>query len=153
MSSEPCHVPTWRYLFGHSPLSRSSRGELQGCLAAVADAAGHRTRPRRAYASPDFAARTVGPATGSISLARLASDPLGPGRFLLTGTADLRRALHQVADTKADLAVVQSGDGQETLVHSRPPVRPAEDVPAGAYPALRPATSRAAEKGSSPSMS
>ncbi|MGD1220630.1 DUF4007 family protein [Streptomyces krungchingensis] len=221
VSSEPCHVPAWRYLFGHSPFSRSSRAELQGRLAAAAEAAGHRTpaasvlasdiaclvsmyaprdpaaanieeelsnpfrslhlldpeppadrtadrthlvalrrmagrycpAPVQAYASLDFAARTAGPAAGSISLARLASDPLGPGRLLLTGTADLRRALHQVADRHAGLAVVQSGDGEETLVYSRPPVLLAEDVLACAYPALRPATSRAAEKGSSPSLS
>ncbi|MGM9379066.1 DUF4007 family protein [Streptomyces longwoodensis] len=146
VSSEPCHVPTWRYLFGYSPFSRSSRAELQGRLAAAADAAGHRTpaasvlasdiaclvsmyapgaptaaniedelsnpfrtlhlldpeppadrtadrshlvalrrlagrhcpAPVQAYASLDFAARTASPAAGSISLARLASDPLGP---------------------------------------------------------------------------
>ncbi|GAA1237866.1 DUF4007 family protein [Streptomyces rhizosphaericus] len=221
VSAEQCRVPTWRYLFGHSPLSRSSRAELQGHLAAAADAAGHRTpaasvlasdiaclvsmyapgdltaaniedelsnpfrtlhllapeppaastadrshlvalrrtagrhcpAPVQAYASLDFAARPAGPAAGSVSLARLASDPLGPGRLLLTGTADLRRALHQVADRHADLAVVQSGDGEETLVYSRPPVLLAEDVLADAYPALRPATSRAAKKGSSPSTS
>lgn len=223
VSSEPCHVPAWRYLFGHSPLSRSSRAELQGRLAAAASAAGHRipaasvlasdvaclvsmyapgdpsaariedelSNPFRtlhlldpeppadrtadrshlvalrrmagrhcpaslqAYASLDFAARSAGPAAGSISLARLASDPLGPGRLLLTGTADLRRALHQVADTHADLAVVQSGDGEETLVYSRPPDPLAEDVLGGAYPALRSATSclRPADAGNSPAMS
>ncbi|WP_063761920.1 DUF4007 family protein [Streptomyces sp. NRRL S-475] len=221
VSSEPCHVPTWRYLFGHSPLSRSSRAELQGRLAAAADAAGHRTpaasvlasdiaclvsmyapgdptaaniedelsnpfrtlhlldpeppadrtadrshlvalrrmagrhcpAPVQAYASLDFAARTASPSAGSISLARLASDPLGPGRLLLTGTADLRRALNQVANRHADLAVVQSGDGEETLVYSCPPVLLAEDVLAGAYPSLRSATSRAAEGGSPSSLS
>ncbi|MGV2917022.1 DUF4007 family protein [Streptomyces alfalfae] len=186
VSAEQCHVPSWRYLFGYSPLSRSSRAETQGRLTAAAEAAGHKTpapsvlasdiaclvtmyapgdhtaaniedelsspfrtlhlldseppadhtadrshlvallrtagrhcpAPVQAYASLDFAARTAGPVAGSISLARLASDPLGPGRLLLTGTADLRRALHQVADRQADLAVVQSGDGQETLAYS-----------------------------------
>ncbi|MFD8947719.1 DUF4007 family protein [Streptomyces xanthophaeus] len=211
VSSEPCHVPTWRYLFGHSPLSRSSRTELQGRLAAAAEAAGHKTpapsilasdiaclvtmyapgdhtasniedelsNPFRilhlldpeppagrtadrthlvalrrtagrhcpvtvlAYASLDFAARTVGPAAGSISLVRLASDPLGPGRLLLTSSSDLRRALHHVADTHTDLAVVESGDGEETLVYSRPPALLANDVLAGAYPALPPSSLRA----------
>lgn len=222
VSSEPCHVPTWRYLFGHFPFSRSSREELQGRLAAAADAAGHKvpaasvlasdiaclvgmyapgdttaanietelSNPFRilhlldpepptdhsadrshlialrrmagrhcpaslqTYASLDFAARAAGPAAGSITLARLASDPLGPGRLLLAGTADLRRALHRVADTHAALAVVQSGNGEETLVYSRPPVALAEDVLVGAYPALRSATSRVrpSDRGSSPSM-
>ncbi|MFH9821442.1 DUF4007 family protein [Streptomyces sp. NPDC017230] len=221
VSAEQCHVPSWRYLFGYSPLSRSSRAETQGRLAAAAEAAGHKTpapsvlasdiaclvtmyapgdhtaaniedelsspfrtlhlldsdppadrtadrshlvallrtagrhcpAPVQAYASLDFAARTAGPAAGSISLARLASDPLGPGRLLLTGTADLRRALHQVADRQADLAVVQSGDGQETLVYSCSPALLAEDVLADAFPALRPAPSSASEKGSSPARS
>ncbi|MFD3959269.1 DUF4007 family protein [Micromonospora tulbaghiae] len=207
VSAEPCHVPTWRYLFGHSPFSRSSRAELQGRLAAAAEAAGHKTPspsvlasdiaclvsmyapgdhtasniedelsnpfrilhlldpeppagrpvdrshlvalrrtagrrcpvPVQVYASLDFAARAVGPAAGSISLGRLASDPLGPGRLLLAGSADLRRALRQAADGNADLAVVESGDGQETLVYSRPPALLADDVLAGAYPALPPA--------------
>ncbi|MEU7072858.1 DUF4007 family protein [Streptomyces narbonensis] len=211
VSAEHCHVPTWRYLFGHSPLSRSSRAELQGRLAAAAETAGHKTPapsvlasdiaclvtmyapgdhtasnvedelsnpfrtlhlldpeppagrtadrshmvalrraagrrcpvPVQAYASLDFAARTVGPAAGSISLDRLASDPLGPGRLLLTGSADLRRTLHQVADRSTYLAVVESGDGREALVYSRPPALLANDVLAGAYPALQPAPIRA----------
>lgn len=221
VSAEQCHVPSWRYLFGYSPLSRSSRAETQGRLAAAAEAAGHKTpapsvlasdiaclvtmyapgdhtaaniedelsspfrtlhlldseppadrtadrshlvallrtagrhcpAPVQAYASLDFAARTAGPVAGSISLARLASDPLGPGRLLLTGTADLRRALHQVADRQADLAVVQSGDGQETLAYSCSPALLAEDVLADAFPALRPAPSSASEKASSPARS
>ncbi|MEU0214708.1 DUF4007 family protein [Streptomyces sp. NPDC006265] len=221
VSAEQCHVPSWRHLFGYSPLSRSSRAALQGRLAAAAEAAGHKTpaasvlasdiaclvtmyapgdhtaaniedelsnpfralhlldpeppadrtadrshlmalrrtagrhcpAPVQAYASLDFAARTASPAARSISLTRLASDPLGPGRLLLTCTADLRRALNQVADRHADLAVVQSGDGEESLVYSRPPVLLAEDVLADAYPSLRPGTSRAAEKGSSPPLS
>ncbi|MFD8417221.1 DUF4007 family protein [Streptomyces sp. NPDC059650] len=207
VSAEHCHVPTWRYLFGHSPFSRSSRAELQGRLAAAVESAGHkppapsvlasdiaclvtmyapgdhtasniedelsnpfrilhlldpepptgrtadrshlvalrRTAGRRcpvpvqAYASLDFAARTVGPAVGSISLDRLASDPRGPGRLLLTGSADLRRTLHQVADGRADLSVVESGDGQETLIYSSPPALLASDVLACAYPDLPPA--------------
>ncbi|WP_435060146.1 DUF4007 family protein [Streptomyces sp. bgisy060] len=221
VSSDPCHVPTWRYLFGHSPFSRSSRTELQGRLAAAAEAAGHKTPapsvlasdiaclvtmyapgdhtasniedelsnpfrilhlldpeppagrtadrshlvalrraagrrcpvPVLAYASLDFAAWTAGPTGGSISLDRLASDPLGPGRLLLTSTSDLRRTLRQVADGHADLAVVESGDGQETLVYSRPPAILANDVLASAYPALPPAPLRAPGAGSPESMS
>jgi hypothetical protein len=213
VSAEQCHVPSWRYLFGYSPISRSSRAEMQGRLAAAAESAGHKTpapsvltsditclvtmyapsdrtaaniedelsnpfrtlhlldpeppadraadrshlvalrrtagrhcpAPVQTYASLDFSARTAGPAAGSISLARLASDPLGPGRLLLTGTADLRRALHQVADRHTELTVVESGDGQETLVYSRPPALLALDVLADAYPTLRAATSPAAE--------
>ncbi|MFI6688459.1 DUF4007 family protein [Streptomyces sp. NPDC050485] len=219
VSADQCHVPSWRYLFGYSPISRYSRTELQGRLAAAAEAAGHKTPARsvlatdiaclvsmyalrdhtaagvedelsnpfrtlhlldpeppaggtadrshgvavrraagrrcstlvQAYASLDFAARTAGPAPGSISLARLASDPLGPGRLLLTGNQDLRRALHQVADRHADLAVVQSGDGQETLAYSRQPALLAEEVLAAAYPGLRPQSDRATRKFASPS--
>ncbi|GAA1334755.1 hypothetical protein GCM10009647_076630 [Streptomyces sanglieri] len=105
----------------------------------------------QAYASLDFAARTAGPAPGSISLARLASDPLGPGRLLLTGNEDLRRAVHRVAGRHAELAVVQSGDGQETLAYSRGPVLLAEEILATAYPALQPEAGRAWGKVASPS--
>ncbi|MFJ5850473.1 DUF4007 family protein [Streptomyces sp. NPDC092903] len=211
MSAEQCHVPSWRYLFGYSPISRYSRAELQGRLASAAGAAGHKTPARsvlaadiaclismyalrdraatsiedelsnpfrtlrlldpeppaggagdrshgvfvrraagrrcpdavQAYASLDFAARTAGPAPGSISLARLASDPLGPGRLLLTGSEDLRRAVHRVASRHADLAVVQSGDGQETLTYSRGPALLAEEALATVYPALQPEAGRA----------
>ncbi len=215
VSARPCHVPTWRYLFGYSPLSRSSRAETQGRLAAAAEAAGlrspassvlasdiaclvsmyapgdrsaasiedelsnpfrtlhlldpeppadrmadrshlvvlrrtagrHCPAPVQVYASLDFAARTAGPEVGSVTLARLASDPLGPGRLLLTSTADLRRALHQIAGQHGGLAVVESGDGQETLVYSCPPALLAEDVLADAYPSLRPTTSHAGRRG------
>ncbi|WP_327740571.1 DUF4007 family protein (plasmid) [Streptomyces nojiriensis] len=211
MSAEQCHVPSWRYLFGYSPISRYSRAELQGRLASAAEAAGHKTPARsvlasdiaclismyalrdraatsiedelsnpfrtlclldpeppaggagdrshgvfvrraagrrcpdavQAYASLDFAARTAGPAPGSLSLARLASDPLGPGRLLLTGSEDLRRAVHRVASRHADLAVVQSGDGQEILAYSRGPALLAEEVLATAYPALQQEAGRA----------
>ncbi|MFD8731490.1 DUF4007 family protein [Streptomyces sp. NPDC059611] len=220
VSAEQCHVPSWQYLFGYSPLSRSSRAETQGRLAAAAEAAGFRipapsvltsdiaclvsmyalgdrsaaniedalSNPFRVlqlldpeppadrkadrshlvalrrtagrscsatvqtYASLEFAARTGGPEAGSISLARLASDPLGPGRLLLTSTADLRRALRQVARQHGGLAVVESGDGQETLVYSRPPAQLAQDVLGNAYPSLRSTTSRTGRRGTSPSQ-
>ncbi|MFI2906704.1 hypothetical protein ACG2OD_00320 [Streptomyces sp. PDY-4] len=84
------------------------------------------------------AARQTGPAQSpAVEIAQL--------------TADLRRALNQVANGHADLAFVQSDDGEESLVYSCPPVLLAEDVLAGAYPSLRSATSRAAEKRGSPS--
>lgn len=211
VSAEQCHVPSWRYLFGYSPVSRYSRSELQGHLASAAEAASHKTPARsvlasdiaclvsmyalrdrtatgvedelsnpfrtlrlldpepptdgaadrshvvavrraagrrcpdivQAYASLDFAARTAGRAPGSISLARLASDPLGPGRLLLAGDENLRRAVHRVADRHADLAVVHSGDGQETLAYSCGPTHLAEEVLATAYPALQPEAGRA----------
>ncbi|MGW7196158.1 DUF4007 family protein [Streptomyces chryseus] len=219
VSSAQCHVPSWRYLFGYSPISRYSRTELQGCLAAAAEADGqkvparsvlasdiaclvsmHALRDRTAasvedevsnpfrtlrlldpeppasggadrshgvavrraagrrcsdvvyaYASLDFAARIAGPAPGSISLARLASDPLGPGRLLLTGNEDLRRAVHRVAGRYADLAVAQSGDGQETLAYSRGPALLAEEILAAAYPSLRSAVGRTSGQFASPS--
>ncbi|GLX22590.1 DUF4007 family protein [Streptomyces lavendulae] len=218
VSAEHCHVPTWRYLFGHSPFIRSSRAELQGRLAAAAEAANLKTpapsvlasdlaclvsmyapgdhtpaniedelsNPFRtlhlleseppgdraadrshlvalrrtagrhcpgallAYASLDFAARAAGPAAGSVSLPRLAADPLGPGRLLLAGTAELCRALNEVAARHAGLAIVEAGDGQETLVYSRRPAVLATDLLADAFPALRPATGHAPDKRSSP---
>ncbi|MFZ3491850.1 DUF4007 family protein [Streptomyces sp. 5.8] len=221
VSAEQCHVPSWRYLFGYSPISRYSRTDLQERFAAAAEAAGHKTPARsvlasdiaclvsmyalrdgtvagvedelsnpfrtlhlldpeppagatagrshavavrrgagrhcpdvvQAYASLDFAARTAGLAPGSINLARLASDPLGPGRLLLTGNEDLRHAVHRVADRHADLVVAQSGDGQEILVYSRGPALLAEEVLATAYPALQPGAGPASGKLASPSRS
>lgn len=202
VSTEPCHVPSWRYLFGYAGLSRHSRAELQGRLAARAETAGwkspassvlasdiaclvsmyapgdrtatsiedelsnpfrtlHLLDPERpagttadrshlvavrraagrhcpeliqAYASMDFAARTVGTVPGSISLTRLASDPLGPGRLLLTGTVELRRALHKVAARHPDLTVIQSADGDELLAFSNRPDHLAEHLLSAAYP-------------------
>ncbi|WP_405533802.1 DUF4007 family protein (plasmid) [Streptomyces avidinii] len=221
VSAEQCHVPSWRYLFGYSRISRYSRTELQGRFAAAAEAAGHKTPARsvlasdiaclvsmyalrdrtaagiedelsnpfrtlrlldpeppaggaadrshgvavrrsagrscsdvvQAYASLDLAARAAGPAPGSISLARLASDPLGPGRLLLTGNEDLHLAVHRVADQHADLAVVQSGEGQETLAYSRGPALLAKEVLATAYPTLQPGAGRASGQLASPSRS
>lgn len=107
----------------------------------------HRTAGRRcpssiqAYASLDFAARTFGHTPGSISLSRLGSDPLGPGRLLLTGTAELRRTLHRTAEQHPDLAVVQSADGEELLVFSSRPDRLAESLLAAAYPGGGPVVS------------
>ncbi|MCX4791994.1 DUF4007 family protein [Streptomyces sp. NBC_01221] len=204
LSASPCHVPSWRYLFGYAPVSRYSRTELQGRLADTAGAAGwktpassvlgadiaclvrmyapgdhtaatiedalsnpfrtlhlldpepppgspgdrshlvtvHRTAGRRcpgsiqAYASLDFAARTLGHTSGSISLSRLGSDPLGPGRLLLTGTAELRHTLHRTAAQHPDLAVVQSADGEELLAFSSRPDHLAERILAAAGPAV-----------------
>ncbi|MFF4531520.1 DUF4007 family protein [Streptomyces sp. NPDC001407] len=93
----------------------------------------------QAYASLDFAARSAGPAPGSISLAALASDPLGPGRLLLTGTTGLRRALCQVAACHPGLAIAGSADGEELLFYSDRPARLAEQVLAAAFPGCEPA--------------
>ncbi|WP_328373044.1 DUF4007 family protein (plasmid) [Streptomyces sp. NBC_00445] len=202
LSAEPCHVPSWRYLFGNTGLSRYSRRELQRRLTATTDAAGWRppapsvlaadvaclvsmyalgdhraanledelSNPFRtlqllnsepppdsstdrshlvairrragrrcpaiiqAYASMDFAARAFGNAPGSISLARLASDPLSPGRLLLADAADLRRALRKVAARHPDLAVVESADGEELLAFNARPDHLAEHLLDTAYP-------------------
>lgn len=203
LSAEPCHVPSWRYLFGIAGLNRYSRRDLQRRLAWTADDNGwkppahsvltadiaclvsmyglddhtaadfedvlsnpfrtlqllsshppgedfadrshlvsiHRRAGSRcpaiiqAYASIDFAARAFGTAPGSISLTRLSSDPLGPGRLLLADTAVLRHSLHRVAARHPDhLAVVQSGDGEEMLTFSSRPDHLAEDLLDTAYP-------------------
>ncbi|WP_245238517.1 DUF4007 family protein [Streptomyces sp. MZ04] len=208
LSASPCHVPSWRYLFGYAPVSRYSRAELHGRLTAATDtadwkppapsvlasdiacivsmyAAGDRTTTNledelsnpfrtlrlvapepsagstqdrshlvtvhrgagqlcpnviQAYASLDYAARTAGPQPGSISLTKLASAPLGPGRLLLTRTEELRRALHQIAAQHPDLAVVHSADGEELLAFPSRPDHLAGRLLEGAYPACRPAS-------------
>jgi hypothetical protein len=207
LSAEPCHVPSWLYLFGQAGLSRYSRAELQRRLTIAAEAAGwkppapsvltadiaclvrmyapgdhtaaniedelsnpfrtlhlldpeppadssadrsHLVAIRRragsrcpsiiqAYASMDFAARSFGNAPGSISLNRLASDPLGPGRLLLTGTADLRRALDKVAARHPGLTVVESADGEELLAFTIRPDHLAEQLLKTAYARSAPA--------------
>ncbi|RLU82025.1 hypothetical protein CTZ27_31200 [Streptomyces griseocarneus] len=96
----------------------------------------------QAYASLDFAARIAGPTPGSVSLSALASEPLGPGRLLLTGITGLRRALHQVAASHPGLAIVESADGEELLSYSDRPSRLAAELLTGAYPGCKPISTR-----------
>ncbi|MFD7919548.1 DUF4007 family protein [Streptomyces sp. NPDC059740] len=88
----------------------------------------------QAYATLDFVTHSVGSTPGSVSLSRLASDPLGPGRLLLTGAAELRRALHKVAARHPDLAVIQAADGEEVLAFTSRPDQIAEQLLNAAYP-------------------
>ncbi|RSS84592.1 DUF4007 family protein, partial [Streptomyces sp. WAC02707] len=81
VSAEHCHVPTWRYLFGHSPLSRSSRAELQGRLAAAAEAAGHKT-PAPSVLASDIACLVTMYAPGDRTAPNIEDELSNPFRIL-----------------------------------------------------------------------
>ncbi|MFE3558387.1 DUF4007 family protein [Streptomyces sp. NPDC059193] len=204
LSATPSHVPSWRYLFGHTGLRSYSRKALHELITDAAERAGWRTpapsvvandiaclvsmyapsnpdQPRErvedtllnpfrslhllvsgpslngfgdrthtltinrtagqtcpasvlTYACLDYAARIRGPGPGSISVARLAAAPDGPGRLLLTDTPGLLRALRSTSARHEGLAVTESPTGEDLLCYSVPPLALAQKILATAFP-------------------
>ncbi|MFD7898908.1 MULTISPECIES: DUF4007 family protein [Streptomycetaceae] len=207
LSAAPCHVPSWRYLFGHSGLRSNSRKLLHAEITRAAHRAGWKTpaqsvvtsditclvsmyapsapdQPRErvedalfnpfrslhmltsgpapndfgdrthtvtldraagqscpaailAYASLDYAARLAGPGPGTITVSRLASDSVGPGRLLLTDARGLLRALRSMSARHEGFAVTESAAGEDLLAYTAPPSTIAENILAGAFPQAR----------------
>ena len=79
-----------------------------------------------AYASLDYAARTTRK-PGSVSVARLANEPGGPGRAFRVREPELTHALEAVCERFPDLTLMEAV-GQRTLVFNRDPHDLAWDV-------------------------
>jgi Protein of unknown function (DUF4007) len=79
-----------------------------------------------AYACLDYASRFSSKA-GTISLARLANEPGGPGRAFRMREPDLAKALESVVDSHPDLDMVEAL-GQRSLAFTTNPHRVAWDV-------------------------
>ena len=213
LTARPCHVPTFRFLFGHWWMTRFTRGELRLAVQRAAVATGWR-QPSKSLITRDITALTAmyachrppggrittpdleellsnpfrqlglldtdpdhagmqgqltasrgsdlmihrhqgttapqpilacaclehahatgvhGP--GSITLARLHTDPLGPGRLMLTDHNALYTALTWAANhpLAGHIAISESAVGEDLLTFDAPPLALAKQLLADYY--------------------